>query len=243
MVSNRIKLLREKEGLTQTELGEKLGVIKQTISNWENNISEPNVDTLIKIADIFKVSIDYILARNDIDSEEIKKIFGYEGEDEEAVSFPHKLANQIDFNGTKILDLANYLEVSEKTILEWLSGEDESYTNYYQKLSDYFHVQPRYWTSPRAISPGIEPDMREYFLILLYRQYQKTREFNDTYGSLEDYFPGIKVTCNKEEIDFLAIFKKLDEDSRDIIKGEIKKVLRSQNYEKAISGEKVREAQ
>ncbi len=239
---NRLKLLRTKYGMKQSDLGKLLNVKEAAISKYETGLVAMTGDTLIKVADIFKVSVDYILGRDEIDSESIKEAFGYEGEDEEAVSFPHKLANQIDFNGTKILDLANYLEVSEKTILEWLSGEDESYTNYYQKLSDYFHVQPRYWTSPRAISPGIEPNMNEYLLILLYRQYQDTGKFNDTYGSLEDYFPGIKVTCDKEEIDFLAIFKKLDEDSRDIIKGEIKKVLRSQNYEKAISNEKAKEA-
>lgn len=240
---NRLKILRTKYGMKQSELGKLLNVKESAISKYETGSVAMTGETLIKVADIFKVSVDYILGRDEIDSEGIKEVFGYEGEDEEAVSFPHKLANQIDFNGTKILNLANYLEVSEKTILEWLSGDDESYTNYYQKLSDYFHVQPRYWTSPRAISPGIEPNMNEYLLILLYRQYQDTGIFNDTYGSLEGYFPGIKVTCDKEEIDFLAIFKKLDEDSRDIIKGEMKKVLRSQNYAKAISGEKVREAQ
>lgn len=71
---NTIKLLREKEGLTQTELGEKLGVIKQTISNQENNISEPNIDTLIQLSKIFRVTVDYILGLSDFCSNDVKEV-------------------------------------------------------------------------------------------------------------------------------------------------------------------------
>ena len=42
---NIIKQLRKEAGLTQGELGKKLGVVKQTISSWENNVSEPNSET------------------------------------------------------------------------------------------------------------------------------------------------------------------------------------------------------
>lgn len=72
--SNRIKLLREKEGLTQTELGEKLEVSEQTVGSWENNISEPNIDTLIKLSKIFQVTVDYILGLSDFCSNDVKEI-------------------------------------------------------------------------------------------------------------------------------------------------------------------------
>lgn len=57
---NRIRQLRKDSGLTQEALGKKLGVIKQTVSSWENNISEPNSEILSKIASVFNVSIGYL---------------------------------------------------------------------------------------------------------------------------------------------------------------------------------------
>lgn len=56
----RIRQLRKEAGLTQEALGKKLGVIKQTVSNWENGISEPNSEVLSNIASIFGISIGYL---------------------------------------------------------------------------------------------------------------------------------------------------------------------------------------
>lgn len=67
MVGVRIKNLRKAIGLTQAELGNKLGVIKQTVSSWENEISSPGNDALIKMADIFNVSLDYLLGKTNND--------------------------------------------------------------------------------------------------------------------------------------------------------------------------------
>lgn len=62
---NRLKLLRsEVEGLTQEKLGEKFNVQKGTVSNWENGNRFPDEATLIKLADFFDVSTDYILGRS-----------------------------------------------------------------------------------------------------------------------------------------------------------------------------------
>lgn len=69
---NRIRLLRKQAGLTQEELGKKMGVIKQTVSSWENNISEPNSEILLSLASVFDVSVDYLLG-NDPLKNSIKK--------------------------------------------------------------------------------------------------------------------------------------------------------------------------
>lgn len=58
---NRIRYLRKRDKLTQEELGKKLGVVKQTVSSWENNISEPNSEILSSIASIFNVPVDFLL--------------------------------------------------------------------------------------------------------------------------------------------------------------------------------------
>lgn len=63
MLGDKIKELRISYSLNQVELAKNLHVSKQTISNWENNNIPPSVDTLIRIADYFNVTTDYLLER------------------------------------------------------------------------------------------------------------------------------------------------------------------------------------
>lgn len=65
MLSKKIRKLRVSHGLNQVDLAKKLSVTKQTVSNWENNNIQPSIDMLIKIADCFLVSTDYLLGRSD----------------------------------------------------------------------------------------------------------------------------------------------------------------------------------
>ncbi|GLI06371.1 MULTISPECIES: helix-turn-helix domain-containing protein [Paenibacillus] len=62
-IGNRIAALREKQGLTQEELSLKLDISRASLSHYEKNRREPDYDTLVKIANHFKVSIDYLLGR------------------------------------------------------------------------------------------------------------------------------------------------------------------------------------
>lgn len=59
----RIKELREKQKITQKELGKIMGVTGQTILNWENGIHTPNEAQLNKLADLFGVTLDYLFNR------------------------------------------------------------------------------------------------------------------------------------------------------------------------------------
>lgn len=65
MLAKRLRELREKKNLTQTELGKLFNLSKQAISSYETGGSEPPPDTLQGIADYFNVSIDYIVGRTD----------------------------------------------------------------------------------------------------------------------------------------------------------------------------------
>lgn len=56
--TERLKELRLKKGLTQTELGEKVGVKQNTFTNWEKGKREPSFENLIKLADLLEVSLD-----------------------------------------------------------------------------------------------------------------------------------------------------------------------------------------
>lgn len=59
----RIKYLREKNGLTQKDIATRLGVESAAISKYELDMREPNIEALKKLASIFNVSIDYLLGR------------------------------------------------------------------------------------------------------------------------------------------------------------------------------------
>ena len=63
LLGERIKDLRNKYKLTQTELAEKVGVTKSTIAAYENDSRQPSYEVLIKMADVFKVSIDALLLK------------------------------------------------------------------------------------------------------------------------------------------------------------------------------------
>lgn len=65
MLCDKIKELRKSHGKSQVEIANELSVTKQTVSNWENNNIQPSVDMLVKIADYFGVSTDYLLERNE----------------------------------------------------------------------------------------------------------------------------------------------------------------------------------
>ena len=59
----RLRELRNERGLTQNELASRLGVSGQTILNWENGIYEPKISQLIQLADLFNVTVDYLIER------------------------------------------------------------------------------------------------------------------------------------------------------------------------------------
>lgn len=63
----RLRELRNKSGLTQNEIANKLGVSGQTILNWENGIYEPKINQLIQLADLFDVTVDYLIERKTSD--------------------------------------------------------------------------------------------------------------------------------------------------------------------------------
>lgn len=75
----RIKDLRKKCGKTQLEIANYLNIAKSTYCGYELGTSEPTLDTLIKLADNYGVSLDYLVSR-DFNNE-----FGYLSEDEKTM--------------------------------------------------------------------------------------------------------------------------------------------------------------
>ena len=62
--------LRKKAKMTQSELGERLNISAQAISKWENDLSEPDVSTIRRLAEIFNVSVSYIIDPDNVNNDE-----------------------------------------------------------------------------------------------------------------------------------------------------------------------------
>ena len=73
MFGDVIKKLRTAHNLNQVQLAGKLNTSKQTVSNWENNNILPSIEMLVKIAQFFMVSTDYLL---ELDQREYLEITG-----------------------------------------------------------------------------------------------------------------------------------------------------------------------
>lgn len=65
MIGDTLKQLRTKQGLTSEELCSKIGIKGGSYRNYERNDRKPDYDTLVKLADFYGVSTDYLLGRPD----------------------------------------------------------------------------------------------------------------------------------------------------------------------------------
>ena len=61
VLGNRIQELRKAMNMSQVDLAKVLNVTKQSVSNWENSNIQPSIDMLIRLAEYFNVSTDYLL--------------------------------------------------------------------------------------------------------------------------------------------------------------------------------------
>ena len=68
MFPERLKALRLEAGLTQKQISETLGINQPQYARWEKGGREPSKETLQKFAELFNVSVDYLLGNTDVKS-------------------------------------------------------------------------------------------------------------------------------------------------------------------------------
>lgn len=73
MIGQKIKNKRKELNLTQEYLAKELNISRQAVSKWEKEISEPSMENLVKLSEIFRVDIGYF--KNEEDESKIGKIF------------------------------------------------------------------------------------------------------------------------------------------------------------------------
>ena len=66
--STRVKELREKAGLSMDQLATQLDIKKSRVNMWENNGTVPRMDILLKLANHFNVTTDYLLGNDDTEN-------------------------------------------------------------------------------------------------------------------------------------------------------------------------------
>lgn len=123
----RLKELRKREGISQTELGNKIGVSRGAISYYENGDRLPDLNVLYSIADHFKVSSDYLigLTKNETNDITTKEICKKTGLSDKAISNIEKL-HQYDIktrNKNSYLKGINYI-LSEYMNIDSQTGSD-----------------------------------------------------------------------------------------------------------------------
>ncbi len=79
-----VKLLRREAGISQQALADVLGISQQSINHYENHDIQPDIQTLMQMADYFNTSVDFIIGHTDIkdpfDNTEAYHLNGAEGD-------------------------------------------------------------------------------------------------------------------------------------------------------------------
>lgn len=82
MLTN-LKKLREDASISQKALADAIGVSQQSVNKYENHNIEPDIETLIRIADFFETSVDYLIGHTSV-RRRIEEVHMYELNDHES---------------------------------------------------------------------------------------------------------------------------------------------------------------
>ena len=105
MFSERLRTLRESDGLSQIHFAQEIGFSQAAISAWENNTREPGIEALTRIAQFFNVTIDYLVGNTSAISKKEKSPTLSSGE-KELLGIYNALEKEYQ---AQILEYARYL--------------------------------------------------------------------------------------------------------------------------------------
>lgn len=143
-ISLRLIGCRNRQGWTQTELANKIGVSMRTIQNWEANIGEPRGDSIRKLSEVFNVPISYWHDVSDVDDKIIKPNATAPVPTEKIL--PHRVPVVSWAKagcGGNFHDLANQID-------EWLDTDCKD-PNSYALIIDGDSMEPQFFTGDRVV--------------------------------------------------------------------------------------------
>lgn len=117
MIGKRVRELRIEKGMSQQELGNAIGVTKVSVCGYENGSRIPNLEKLIKLAEILETTSDYLLGREvPIINEENK---GYIGSiSYEDVCFIHELRHYPNLYNKLLKDVKRSASIINKRLIK-----------------------------------------------------------------------------------------------------------------------------
>ena len=109
----RLKEIRNEYQYSQLKLSEQLGVSRSAVAMWESGSSQPDNDMLLRIADIFGVSTDYLLGKTDIKKAPTQSVDAITFDD-----FTYAMHNEAKDltpeNKQKLLELAQFFKEQQQ---------------------------------------------------------------------------------------------------------------------------------
>ena len=127
--AEQLKTLRKINGLTQKELAENVGVQQGAINKWESKQTEPNIEKLVKLADYFDVSLDYLMGGK------MKNITEEFSLCLKKIRMKRKLSQK---------QIAEELKISQQQYSNWEGGIITPNAETLVRLADYFDVSVDY---------------------------------------------------------------------------------------------------
>ena len=115
LFGQRLKSLRKEAGLTQKELGIKLNVSKVCISLYENGTRMASIETLVDIANLFKVDLDYLIGTDTYVVSDSSEEYGLRMAKEE-INLIKELRNHSDLYNNLLNNPKRTIELIEKKI-------------------------------------------------------------------------------------------------------------------------------
>lgn len=102
MEYNNLKLFRKRNGYTQEQVAERLGVSRQAVAKWERGESLPDIENVIALADMYEITVDSLvrnMACADDNRDERKHMFGVvRVNDKGQITLPKKCREIFDIN-------------------------------------------------------------------------------------------------------------------------------------------------
>lgn len=185
----RLKDLRNKKGLTQEALGDKLFVSAKTISSWEANRTEPSLDLIVRLAEVLECSYSSLIygreTKNNIETE--IKIHLEESEFKRLRVFFEKQANYI--NESRQLD--TYFEPEHRKFLKEGDAEVEEWLRIglrgNKKILNYKHWYDNKYCDEYEVTIDNEENLEKIFKVLGLKQTAVVDKTRYKYMYLEKY--------------------------------------------------------
>ena len=225
MLGDKIKELRISNNYTQDDLAKKLKISKSTIGMYEQNRRSPDLDTLLKISDIFNVSTDYLLGK--IPYVNDKATFG------DRLKY---FLNSNDYD-----EFCDTIGISKKLLSKWFNNTDTSYMKYLDKIQNALNI-PINLLLDDTIPPNssIDFSMQELNLINYFRELKNNRLFTEQdLEPITKYFPNAHILTD-EESEIIDYYRHLSlRDKRWVMGQMVDLIKKSEADSNSVSSQKV----